>query len=132
MMANSTADAGTPDGRAQILKTYGVHPEALAKAPARVVAILNGLSSQLKRQQTKGSDYFVGNTLTAADVYWACFSILLEPLAPGCARCTLKSRRKSPPRSIRSCCATAISSSASISVCRWTIEFNAGSSTAPV
>jgi glutathione S-transferase len=82
MMANSTADAGTSDGRAQILKTYGVHPEALAKAPARVVAILNGLSSQLKRQQAKGSDYFVGSGLTAADVYWACFSILLEPLAP--------------------------------------------------
>jgi glutathione S-transferase len=36
----------------------------------------------LKAQQAKGSRYFVGDRLTALDIYWACFSNLIDPVAP--------------------------------------------------
>ncbi len=35
---------------------------------------------QLEDQAAAGSDYLVGNELTAVDVYWAFFSQLLVPL----------------------------------------------------
>ena len=61
---------------------YGYSQEAAEAAPARVVAILNAFSSLLEEQQAKGSQYFIGNTLSALDIYWAGFSHLIEPLPP--------------------------------------------------
>ena len=61
---------------------YGYSQEAAEAAPARVVEILNALSSLLEEQQAKGSQYFIGNTLSALDIYWAGFSHLIEPLPP--------------------------------------------------
>ena len=61
---------------------YGYSPEAAEAAPARVIAILNTLSSLLEEQQAQGSRYFIGKTLSALDIYWAGFSHLIEPLPP--------------------------------------------------
>ena len=61
---------------------YGYSPEAAEAAPARVIAILNALSSLLKEQQAQGSRYFIGTRLSALDIYWAGFSHLIEPLPP--------------------------------------------------
>ena len=61
-------------------RAYGIRADALATATARVISILEGLSRQLARQRAAGSDYFVGNRLSAPDIYWACFAILIEPL----------------------------------------------------
>ena len=63
-------------------RAYGVRESVVEGATARVIAILDGLSRQLASQRAAGSDYFVGDCLTAADVYWACFAILIEPLPP--------------------------------------------------
>ncbi len=63
-------------------RAYGVRDGVVEPATARVIAILEGLGRLLEMQRAKGSDYFVGNALTAADVYWACFAILLEPPPP--------------------------------------------------
>lgn len=49
-------------------------------AAVLVVKILHSLETQLARQQASGSDYFVGQTVTACDIHWACFSALLQPL----------------------------------------------------
>ena len=38
------------------------------------------LTAQLQGQKAQGSPYFVGDTLTAIDIYWAAFAALLEPL----------------------------------------------------
>jgi glutathione S-transferase len=70
-----------PDGTGEVMsRAYGVRPEAVATATSRVIAILEGLTRQLKQQRTAGSDYFVGSSLSAPDVYWACFSQLVGPL----------------------------------------------------
>lgn len=67
-------------GLQQILRDYGVTPAAVARTSPRLVAILGGLAGQLRRQQAAGSPYFIGTGLTALDLYWACFSMMLRPL----------------------------------------------------
>ena len=59
---------------------YGYSKEAAATAPARVVAILRLLSERLAAQKAAGSRYLVGSALSAADLYWAAFSVLLDPM----------------------------------------------------
>jgi glutathione S-transferase len=61
-------------------RAYGVREGVKENATARVIGILQGLSRQLARSRAAGSEYLVGASLTAADVYWACFAILIEPL----------------------------------------------------
>ncbi len=61
-------------------KRYGFSPEPYDQAPRRVAEILQLLSNALKDQESKGSKYFVGGELTALDIYWACFSQLLDPM----------------------------------------------------
>jgi glutathione S-transferase len=61
---------------------YGFTEEAASRAPRRCVEILNKLVAQLKSQHDSGSRYFIGEQLTALDVYWANFSGMLRPLPP--------------------------------------------------
>jgi glutathione S-transferase len=49
-------------------------------ARQRVVTFLDFLTQRIKDQAAAGSDYLVGNSLSAADVYWACFSNMLQSL----------------------------------------------------
>ena len=60
-------------------KEYGCTPEAIAASPVRIAEILNMQVKRLKGQQGLGSPYLVGRSLTAADIYWACFSVLVSP-----------------------------------------------------
>jgi len=69
--------AGAPEN---IRRAYGLRPEAVEKAPARVISILGGLAEQLRRQRAAGSEYLVGSRLSACDVHWACFSVAFRPL----------------------------------------------------
>jgi glutathione S-transferase len=39
------------------------------------------LAERLRAQAVAGSDYFVGDVFTAADLYWAAFSQLAAPMA---------------------------------------------------
>ncbi len=48
----------------------------------RIESLLHDLASRIKVQKEKGSVYLIGSQLTAADVYWAYFSNMLEPLPP--------------------------------------------------
>lgn len=59
---------------------YGYSPVEAATAATRNAAILTFLAQRLHRQGAAGSDYFVGDTLSAVDIYWACFAALLDPL----------------------------------------------------
>jgi glutathione S-transferase len=49
---------------ARMIRSYGVRPEAIAQAPARMVSVMNGLTAQLRRQHAAGSDYLVGDRLS--------------------------------------------------------------------
>lgn len=61
--------------------SYGYTPEAGEAAPKRVEDILGLLSARLDAQQARGSGFLIGDALSAADIYWAAFAALVEPLA---------------------------------------------------
>lgn len=72
---------GFPDRVAKYLgKKYGYSLEAGAAATGRVTALLGMLGARLKAQREAGSSYYIGNTVTAVDVYSACVLGLLRPL----------------------------------------------------
>ena len=54
---------------------YGFNPTDVARAEERVVAVLGVLDAQLG-----GRDYFIGDGLTALDIYWATMANLMRPL----------------------------------------------------
>ena len=76
----SPPGAGSFD-MARMIRSYGVRPEAIARAPGRMASIMNGLTTQLRRQRAAGSEYLVGDHLTACDLHWATFSLFVSPLA---------------------------------------------------
>ena len=47
------------------------------------------LVARLKAQHRAGSRYYVGNSLSAADIYSATFAAMFEPLPPG--QCQMES-----------------------------------------
>jgi glutathione S-transferase len=69
-----------PDVAAYLGKKYGYSPEAGAAAAARVADLLTMLASRLKAQHVRGSRYYLGQELTAVDIYSATFMALLQPL----------------------------------------------------
>ena len=74
---------GFKKGVAQYLvPKYGYSPEAAAAADRRVRDLLHMLADRLKSQRAAGSDYYMGNGLTAVDIYSAAFSIMFRPLPP--------------------------------------------------
>lgn len=64
------------------LKRYGYTEAEAQQAPQRSASFLRHLSERLHAQEKNGSPYLFGNQITAADLYWACFSALLDPLPP--------------------------------------------------
>ena len=57
---------------------YGYSEANAAIAAERIKAILAALNEQVLAQRGLGSPYFVGNQLSALDVYWAYFSQLVD------------------------------------------------------
>src|SRR5690606_18499578 len=55
---------------------YGWSPQAHAAATSRLQAISAHLDAVMARQEAAGSDYLVGDTVTAADFYWANFAAM--------------------------------------------------------
>lgn len=47
----------------------------------RINQILGWLGSKLAAQKTRGSGFLVGDSLSAADIYWTAFSNLMSPMA---------------------------------------------------
>jgi glutathione S-transferase len=69
------------DKRSTMMAAYGARaPDMIARAPERAIHLLRGFARQLHRQREKGSDYFVGDRLSACDLHWAAFSQLAQPL----------------------------------------------------
>jgi glutathione S-transferase len=77
------SSGGFPERIAKYLgKKYGYSPETGAAAGPRVVELLGMLVARLKAQQGRGSRYYVGDSLTAVDVYSATVMALFDPLPP--------------------------------------------------
>lgn len=72
---------GFADAVAKYLgRKYGYTPRTGAAAAARVVALLGMLAARLKAQRERGNRYYLGDSLTAVDVYAATFMALFRPL----------------------------------------------------
>ena len=82
------AAGGFPERVSKYLsRKYGYSPEAGAAAGTRVAALLGMLAARLRAQQQAGSRYYIGNALTAVDVYSAVFAAMFDPLPP--AQCQM-------------------------------------------
>src|SRR4029450_8954210 len=63
---------GFPEGVSKYLgKKYGYSPEAGAHSGTPVADVLRMLASRLKEQRQAGSRYYIGDALTAVDIYSA-------------------------------------------------------------
>lgn len=60
---------------------YGYQAEVAQTAPGRVAEIIRALGKRLEDQRASGSRFFIGNQLSALDIYWATFSGMCAPLA---------------------------------------------------
>ncbi len=63
-----------------LAKKYGYSPAAGEAALVRVCALLAMLAGRLQAQRAAGSNYLVGDTVTAADVYLACVMAMFGAL----------------------------------------------------
>lgn len=76
----NAAEAPGYEIAARLGRRYGYSREAARAAPARAAGILDLLGRELGRQRDAGRRYFLGDSLTALDLYWATFAVLLAPL----------------------------------------------------
>jgi glutathione S-transferase len=79
-MLDTNASEGAKKGMRFMGEKYGYAPDVAEAAPARVAEILTALNNQLDGQRTRGSRFFIGNQLSALDIYWAAFAALIQPL----------------------------------------------------
>lgn len=78
-LSNPNASEQSRSFSAYLGNKYGYDPAVAEAAPARCAQILQLLGSRLERQREKGSKFFIGNQLSALDIYWAAFAALIQP-----------------------------------------------------
>jgi len=83
-MHPGTQAPGAPDAVRETFRglasRYSWSPDATARARQRTFEIVSLLAAQLRGQQKAGRRYLLGDRLTALDVYWATFALLIDPL----------------------------------------------------
>jgi len=73
--------SGNPSpGISRMGRKYGYNEGDVQAAGERTAASLKALATQLKSQYARGVKYFVGDALSALDIYWTAFANLLDPL----------------------------------------------------
>ena len=81
MHAGLTNAGGFPDRVAGFLGgKYGYDPADAGRYTRRVLELLGHFATVLRAQQSAGKDYYLGDTLSAVDVYSAAFMALFKPL----------------------------------------------------
>jgi glutathione S-transferase len=75
-----------------LTQKYGYSDEANADAPSKVATVIKLLDDKLAAQEKAGSPYLVGDSITAADVYWATMSMSVLPPAPDIMPVTKQNR----------------------------------------
>ncbi len=61
-------------GLSEFARKYGYCDEDVELANSRVIAFMTELAATLKAQKERGSQFIIGQSVTAADFYWAAFS----------------------------------------------------------
>jgi glutathione S-transferase len=80
LFAPAVTSGKAPEGISRMAGKYGFNQSDARAAGARTAESLRALTTQLKSQYARGAHYFIGDTLTALDIYWTAFSNLLDPL----------------------------------------------------
>ena len=80
LFAPAFASGKAPEGIKNMGSKYGFNENDAKAAGERTAASLRALATQLKAQHARGSQYFVGDALSALDIYWTAFANLLDPL----------------------------------------------------
>src|ERR1700758_3980081 len=80
LFAPAFASGSPSEGISRMGSKYGYNEVDLKLAGERTAASLKALATQLKSQYARSSKYFVGETLSALDIYWTAFANLLDPL----------------------------------------------------
>lgn len=72
---------------------YGFGSANASIAPQRAAAVLRQLAQRLRQQHDRGNAFFSSHEPGACDIYWACFSLMIRPLAPQLAPLPQEVRR---------------------------------------
>jgi hypothetical protein len=80
LFAPAYASGNPPAGVSRMGAKYGFNEGDAKAAGERTAASLRALATQLKSQYARGVHYFVGDSLSALDIYWTAFANLLDPL----------------------------------------------------
>jgi glutathione S-transferase len=79
MFAPAIESGATPDSIQIMAKRYQFDMKSAKAAQSRAAGSLGLLAEQLKAQRAAGNRFFVGGGLTALDLYWTAFSVLVAP-----------------------------------------------------
>jgi glutathione S-transferase len=80
LFAPAYASGSPPAGIGLMGSKYGYNEGDAKAAGERTAASLRALAAQLESQYARGVHYFVGDSLSALDIYWTSFANLLDPL----------------------------------------------------
>jgi len=80
LFAPAFASGSPPPQISRMGGKYGYEEGAAKAAGERIAGSLRALATQLKSQYARGVRYFVGDSLSALDIYWTAFANLLDPL----------------------------------------------------
>jgi len=80
MFAPAMEAGDPPDGVRLLSGKYGYNSADAKAAGLRIAGSLRALSSQLEGQYERGRSFFVGDSLSALDIYWTAFMNLIDPL----------------------------------------------------
>jgi glutathione S-transferase len=78
-LGKSAGDDKMAPMRAMAAK-YNYSSQTARLAAQRTIDILAGLSELIARQKKLGSTFLIGNRLSALDIMWAAFAVLIRPL----------------------------------------------------
>jgi glutathione S-transferase len=80
LFAPMLASGKASEGMSRMGDKYGYNEGDVKAAGERTAASLRALTAQLKSQHARGVHYFIGDSLSALDIYWTAFANLLDPL----------------------------------------------------
>lgn len=69
-----------PELIVRMARKYGWSPESAEAAPRALGSIFGHLDSVLARAEAQDGAYFLGDTFSAVDIYWATFAGMFAPL----------------------------------------------------
>ena len=69
-------------GDSPLARKYGYSEQASAAALGKMVHVIKLIDDRIETQQQRGSRYLVGDSLSAADIYWATMSMCMLPPGP--------------------------------------------------